>query len=84
MRSTTSTWPCATPRRSDAERPSELLKGIRLVQEELVSALGRVGVESFSPEGEPFDPVEQEAMAQQPVESAEPGTVVEVYQRATG
>ena len=64
----------------DAERPSELLKGIRLVQEELLNALGRVGVESFSPQGEPFDPVEQEAMAQQPVESAEPGTVVEVYQ----
>ena len=65
----------------DAERPSELLKGIRLVQEDLIGALGRVGVEPFSPEGEPFDPVEQEAMAQQPVESAEPGTVVEVYQQ---
>jgi molecular chaperone GrpE len=62
-------------------RPSELLKGIRLVQEELLNALGRVGVEAFSPEGEPFDPVEQEAMAQQPVESAESGTVVEVYQQ---
>jgi molecular chaperone GrpE len=61
--------------------PSELLKGIRLVQEEVLSALGRVGVEPFSPEGEPFDPVEQEAMAQQPVESAESGTVVEVYQQ---
>jgi molecular chaperone GrpE len=62
------------------QEPSELLKGIRLVQEELSNALARVGVEAFSPEGEPFDPVEQEAMAQQPVESAESGTVVEVYQ----
>ncbi len=63
------------------QEPSELLKGIRLVQEELSNALARVGVEAFSPEGEPFDPVEQEAMAQQPVESAESGTVVEVYQQ---
>jgi molecular chaperone GrpE len=63
------------------ESPSELLKGIRLVQEEVLNALGRVGVEPFSPQGEPFDPVEQEAMAQQPVESAESGTVVEVYQQ---
>ena len=32
-------------------------------------------------EGERFDPNEHEAMAQQPVEGAEPGTVVEVYQQ---
>ena len=30
--------------------------------------------------GEQFDPVHHEAMAQQPVEGAESGTVVEVYQ----
>ena len=30
---------------------------------------------------EPFDPTQHEAMAQQPVEGAEPGTVVEVYQQ---
>ena len=51
------------------------------MQEELLDALARVGVEAFSPEGEPFDPVEHEAMAQQPVEGAESGTVVEVYQQ---
>ena len=57
-----------------------LSEGIRLVQAELVAAMGRVGVEGFSPKGEPFDPNFHEAMAQQPVEGAEAGTVVEVYQ----
>ena len=41
----------------------------------------RAGIERFSPEGERFDPQRHEAIAQQPVEGAEPGTVVEVYQR---
>jgi molecular chaperone GrpE len=55
--------------------------GIKLVRTELLAALARVGIEPFSPEGEPFDPQRHEAVAQQPVEDAEPGTVVEVYQR---
>ena len=55
--------------------------GIKLVRTELLAALARVGIEPFSPEGEPFDPQRHEAVAQQPVKDAEPGTVVEVYQR---
>ena len=57
-----------------------LTKGIRLVQQELSAALGRVGIEAFSPKGETFDPHQHEAVAQQPVEGAQSGTVVEVYQ----
>ena len=57
-----------------------LTKGIRLVQQELASALQRVGIEAFSPKGEAFDPHQHEAVAQQPVEGAQSGTVVEVYQ----
>jgi molecular chaperone GrpE len=57
-----------------------LAEGIRLVQKDLRAALARLRIESFSPHGEPFDPNEHEAMAQQPVEGAEPGTVVEVYE----
>jgi len=60
---------------------AELVAGIKLVQEKLIAALGRVGIEAFSPQGERFDPTLHEAMAQQPVEGAEPGTVVEVYQQ---
>jgi len=58
----------------------KLGEGIRLVQAELHAALARVGVEGYSPKGEPFDPNVHEAMLQQPVEGAESGTVVEVLQ----
>jgi molecular chaperone GrpE len=58
-----------------------LVSGIKLVHADVIAALGRAGIEPFSPEGEPFDPQHHEAVAQQPVEGAEPGTVVEVYQR---
>jgi molecular chaperone GrpE len=57
-----------------------LLEGVRLVRSELNAALARMGIESFSPVGERFDPAEHEAMAQRPVDGAECGTVVEVYQ----
>ena len=59
----------------------EFAKGIRQIQAELVGALGRVGIQPYSPQGEPFDPSEHEAMASQPVEGAESGTVTEVYQQ---
>ena len=57
-----------------------LAEGIRLVQAELLAAMGRVGVEGYSPKGERFDPNVHEAMAQQPVDGAETGTIVEVFQ----
>ena len=59
----------------------EFAKGIRQIQDELIGALGRVGIQAYSPKGEPFDPSEHEAMASQPVEGAEAGTVAEVYQQ---
>jgi molecular chaperone GrpE len=59
----------------------EFVKGIALVNAELNAALERMGVEAYSPEGERFDPNLHEAMAKQPVDGAESGTVVEVYQR---
>jgi molecular chaperone GrpE len=64
----------------EADEEHHLTKGIRLVQNELLASLTRVGIEPFSPKGERFDPHQHEAMAQQPVEGVEPGTVVEVYQ----
>src|SRR6478672_3208932 len=60
-------------------RDHHLTDGIRLVQSELLGALARVGIEPESPKGEQFDPHRHEALAQQPVEGAEPGTIVEVY-----
>jgi molecular chaperone GrpE len=59
----------------------DVVKGFALVSDEIVAALGRAGIEPFSPQGEPFDPNEHEAMAAHAAEGAEPGTVIEVYQR---
>src|SRR5215212_3556594 len=59
----------------------DVIKGFALVREEIVRALGRVGIQPFAPVGEPFDPNEHEAMIQQPSEDAESGTVLEVYQQ---
>lgn len=67
---------------ADGEASDEHLSaGVRLVQAELVGALARVGIEPFSPRGERFDPQEHEAITQQSVEGAEPGTVADVYQQ---
>jgi molecular chaperone GrpE len=64
-----------------AEGHEDVVKGFAMVSGELQAALGRVGIEAFAPQGEPFDPNEHEAMAQAPIEGAESGTVVEVYQQ---
>jgi molecular chaperone GrpE len=63
-----------------AEGHEDVVKGFAMVAGEVSAALERVGIQAFSPKGEPFDPNEHEAMAQQPTDGAEPGTVVEVYQ----
>lgn len=59
----------------------EVASGVKLVHDELIAALGRAGVELFSPEGERFDPEHHEAVAQRPIDGAEPGTIIEVYQQ---
>jgi molecular chaperone GrpE len=59
----------------------QLVAGIKLVHDDVVAALARVGIEPFSPQGEPFDPTFHEAIAQHPTEGAAPGMIVEVYQR---
>jgi molecular chaperone GrpE len=64
-----------------AHNGGELASGIKLVHAGVIAALARVGIEPFSPEGEPFDPQRHEAVAQLPVEGVESGIVVEVYQR---
>jgi molecular chaperone GrpE len=63
-----------------AAEDDPLLDGVRLVRTELMAALERVGIEAFAPLGEPFDPTLHEAVAQQPVEGAQSGSVAEVYQ----
>jgi molecular chaperone GrpE len=64
-----------------SEGHEDVVKGFALVRDEIVNALARVGIQPFAPAGEPFDPTEHEAMASQPSEDAESGTVIEVYQQ---
>ena len=64
-----------------SEGHADVVKGFALVRDELLAALGKSGIQAFSPQGESFDPNEHEAMAQQPSEEAESGTVLEVYQQ---
>ena len=59
----------------------EVADGFKLVRNEFLAALARLGIEPYSPEGEPFDPSEHEAMSQLPVEGVETGTVASVYQQ---
>jgi molecular chaperone GrpE len=68
----------AAAQRGGGEAP--LLEGVKLVRSELHAALARLGIESFSPKGEPFDPSQHEAMAQQPVPDVPSGAVAEVLQ----
>ncbi len=65
---------------SGEDQEHHLTQGIRLVQSELSAALARAGIEGYAPKGERFDPAHHEAVAQQPVEGFEPGTIVEVLQ----
>jgi molecular chaperone GrpE len=66
---------------AEGHADADVIKGFALVHDELLTALGKSGIQAFSPDGEPFDPTEHEAMAQQPSDDAESGTVLEVYQR---
>jgi molecular chaperone GrpE len=70
----------ASAEAEEGDEKHHLTQGIRLVQQELMAALARVGIESFSPEGEQFDPHQHEAMAQLAVDGHETGAVVQVFQ----
>lgn len=76
-----SSFATGSPEEMAAEAESQLASGIKLVHADVLAALARVGIEPFSPSGEPFDPQLHEAVAQHPVEGATSGTVVEVYQQ---
>jgi molecular chaperone GrpE len=67
----------------DPEGDSEdgLSHGVLLVFRSLRDSLSRNGVEAVDPTGEKFDPMAHEALATQPVEGVESGTVVEVMQK---
>ena len=47
----------------------------------LGSVMERFGIEEVDPLGEPFDPMQHEAMTMQPSADAEPGSVLTVFQK---
>jgi molecular chaperone GrpE len=61
-----------------AEADSDVARGLELVHAELLATLGRAGVESYDPTGEPFDPAFSEAVS---TREGEAGTVVETLDR---
>src|SRR3954451_2278961 len=64
----------------EGDEEHHLTKGIRLVQQELLAALPRVGIEPYTPEGEAVDPHQHEGVSQIPVEATSTGTIVQVFQ----
>jgi molecular chaperone GrpE len=58
--------------------PNHLAHGVKLVYEELAGVLRGAGIESYSPEGEAFDPDWHEAMMTRP---GEEGQVLEVLEK---
>ncbi len=58
-----------------------LADGVSMILRQYLAALERYGAKPFDPKGQHFDPQFHEAMSQLPREGAEPGTVIEVFQR---
>jgi molecular chaperone GrpE len=58
-----------------------LLQGVELVRRELESVLSKHNVREVEALGKAFNPAQHEAMAQIPVATVEPNTVVEVLQK---
>jgi molecular chaperone GrpE len=62
----------------DRTAPNHLAHGVKLVYEELAGVLRGAGIESYSPQGEAFDPDWHEAMMTRP---GEEGRVLEVLEK---
>ena len=63
-----------------AEPGSDVARGLALVHGELIATIGRAGVESYDPIGEPFDPAHSEAVSTRAADG-EAGLVVETLDR---
>ena len=65
----------------EGEAGTAVAEGMALAQKLLLEALGKYGLISEHPLGEPFDPQKHEAMAMVPNPDMEPNSVMEVFQR---
>ncbi|MBV71281.1 MAG: nucleotide exchange factor GrpE [Myxococcales bacterium] len=64
-----------------AEPGNSLAEGVEMVLRQFVQMAAKYGAEPFEAAGKPFDPQMHEAMTQIPTDEAEPGTVMDVFQR---
>jgi molecular chaperone GrpE len=65
----------------ESDSPEPWAEGVRMVGSRLVEYLGRQGVVTLDPVGQPFDPVFHEAVLEMVVPAAEPGHVTQVLLR---
>lgn len=59
----------------------QLIKGIEMVREQFIQALGRHGIEPVDSVGKPFDPNVHEALQQVTSEEHAPGTVIQEFEK---
>ena len=65
----------------ESDSPEPWTEGVRMVGSRLVEYLGRQGVVTLDPVGQPFDPVFHEAVLEMAVPGVEPGHVTQVLLR---
>lgn len=65
----------------DHESVAAIREGMELTLKVFKDTLKRFNIEEVNPEGEPFNPDTQQAMAMEPSESVEPNTVLKVFQK---
>lgn len=64
-----------------AEKDSQMAEGLELTLKLFLGVLEKQGVTQLNPEGELFDPKEHEAMTMQEAGTAQPNTVLAVFQK---
>ncbi|MCE7974735.1 MAG: nucleotide exchange factor GrpE [Leptolyngbya sp. PLA1] len=66
---------------SSAGSAEQVMQGVRVIREEMLKALGQLGVTLISPRAnDDFEPGKHEAVMQRPSEGVEPGRIVQTFQ----
>ncbi len=65
----------------DLAEDHSLVSGVNMVHRKFLQALESQGAKSFYPLNEVFDPTNHEALMEAPSEEAEPGQIIQVFQR---
>ncbi|AZS51648.1 nucleotide exchange factor GrpE [Entomomonas moraniae] len=65
----------------DHDSVAAIREGMELTLKVFKDTLKRFNIEEVNPEGEPFNPDTQQAMAMEPSENVEPNTVLKVFQK---